>query len=85
MTKLLSCSRWRHSSRLEFELLMRRSGRVVTKEAIEESLYDFADEVGINAIEVQVHRLRKKLSAAGASVNVHTLRGVGYMLADAPA
>lgn len=65
------------------ELLLRRQGRVVPKEAIEESLYAFGEEVSSNSIEVAVHRLRKRLSDAGADVEVHTLRGIGYLLSAA--
>jgi DNA-binding response OmpR family regulator len=64
------------------ELLMRRSGRVVSKSNMEDSLYGFGDEVGSNAVEVLIHRLRKKLAAAQARLEIHTLRGIGYMLAD---
>ncbi len=63
------------------ELLLRRSGRVVSKTDFEESLYAFGEEVGSNAIEVLVHRLRKRLVGCGAQVEIHTLRGIGYMLA----
>lgn len=62
------------------ELLMRRAGRVLTREAIEEHLYGFEEEVGPNATEVNVHRVRKKLAAAGANAEIHTLRGVGYLM-----
>lgn len=62
------------------EMLLRRAGRVVTKDAIEEHLYSFDEPVGSNAVEVNVHRLRRRLAEAGATVEVHTLRGVGYML-----
>lgn len=65
------------------ELLLRRQGNVVTREAIEQGLYSFDTTLGSNAVEVLVHRLRRKLTDAGASVVVHTLRGVGYLL-DAP-
>lgn len=65
------------------ELLLRRQGSVVTREAIEESLYAFDKTIGSNAMEVLVHRLRRKLQEAGATPLVHTLRGVGYMLAGA--
>ena len=64
------------------ELLLRRKGRVVPKDAIEESLYGFDEEATPNAIEVATHRLRKKLENAGATVRIHTLRGVGYLLED---
>jgi DNA-binding response OmpR family regulator len=62
------------------ELLLRRAGRVVTRGAIEEGLYSFDNPLGSNAVEVLVHRLRRKLAEAGASAAVHTLRGVGYLL-----
>jgi DNA-binding response OmpR family regulator len=65
------------------ELLLRRQGNVVTREAIEHGLYSFDTTLGSNAVEVLVHRLRRKLTDAGARVVVHTLRGVGYLL-DAP-
>ncbi|MGI9508874.1 MAG: response regulator transcription factor [Geminicoccaceae bacterium] len=64
------------------ELLLRRKGRVVPKDAIEESLYGFDEEATPNAVEVATHRLRKKLESAGATVRIHTLRGVGYLLED---
>ncbi|MBV8651019.1 MAG: response regulator transcription factor [Alphaproteobacteria bacterium] len=64
------------------ELLMRRSGRVVSKSAIEEGIYAFGEELASNAVEVLVHRLRKRMLRAGATVQLHTLRGVGYLLSD---
>lgn len=66
------------------ELLMRRSGTVITKSAMEEGLYGFGEEVSVNAIEVLVHRLRRKLSGAGAQMEIHTLRGIGYLLMERP-
>lgn len=64
------------------EVMLRRTGRVVTKTALEEAIYGNEDEVSANAIEVLVHRLRKRLVEAGANLTIHTLRGVGYMLSD---
>jgi DNA-binding response OmpR family regulator len=66
------------------ELLMRRSGRVISKADMEESLYGYGDEVGSNAVEVLMHRLRKKLAAAASDLEIHTLRGIGYMLSGTP-
>ncbi|MDA8048667.1 MAG: response regulator [Rhodospirillales bacterium] len=63
------------------ELLLRRVGRVVTRTAIEQGLYSFDNPIGSNAVEVLMHRLRRKLTEAGATAEVHTLRGVGYLLA----
>ena len=65
------------------EHLLRRSGRVVAKSLLESSLYGPAQEVGSNAVEVHVHRLRRHLVETGATVQVHTVRGVGYMIGEA--
>jgi DNA-binding response OmpR family regulator len=64
------------------EILMRRAGRVVPKDVIGESVYGFNEPVSVNSVEVAVHRLRKRLEDAGATVAVHTLRGVGYLMAE---
>ncbi len=60
------------------ELLMDRCGRVVGKDRIAEHLTGLEEEIGQNAVEVYVHRLRKKLEPLG--VSVRTLRGLGYLL-----
>jgi DNA-binding response OmpR family regulator len=60
------------------EILLRRFGRVISKEQMVEQLYSYDKEVSHNAIEVYVHRLRKKI--AGAGVTVRTLYGRGYLL-----
>jgi two-component system OmpR family response regulator len=60
------------------EVLMLRTGRVVNKEQLAEQLYGWDEEVGANAIEVYVHRLRRKLEPAG--VKIRTIRGLGYLL-----
>ena len=60
------------------EALLARFGRVVSKEQLVEQLYSYDEEVSHNAIEVYVHRLRKKL--AGTGVTVRTLYGRGYLL-----
>jgi DNA-binding response OmpR family regulator len=67
-----------------FEYLVRRAGNVVTKRTLEDGLYGFGETGGANSVEVSVHRLRKILDNAGATAEVHTLRGVGYLL-SAPA
>jgi DNA-binding response OmpR family regulator len=67
------------------EHLMRRAGRVVPKTVLEEKLYGIDDELGSNAIPVHVHYLRRKLQDRGATVEIHTVRGVGYLLVDAGA
>ncbi|PXW71567.1 two-component system response regulator QseB [Blastomonas natatoria] len=62
------------------ELLMRRLGTVVVREAIENGLYSFNEPVTPNAVEAIVSRLRRKLEEAGMAGQLHTVRGVGYML-----
>jgi DNA-binding response OmpR family regulator len=64
------------------EILLRRPGKVVSRGAIEEGLYSFNDEVGSNALEVLVSRLRRKLTGLGADISLHTVRGVGYMVME---
>ncbi|MGE5516926.1 MAG: response regulator [Bacteroidota bacterium] len=67
------------------EQLLRRAGRVVPKRALEEGLYGFDDDVSSNTVEVLMSRLRKRLTGTQSGVVIHTLRGVGYMLAEADA
>jgi DNA-binding response OmpR family regulator len=66
------------------EILLRRTGRVVPKAAIEDAIYPYGEEVASNAIEVLVHRLRRRIGDRGANVEIHTVRGGGYMLREAP-
>lgn len=61
------------------EALLRNQGRVISKDRLAECLYDFEQERSANSVETQVHRLRKKLAAAGADVSLRTLRGLGYL------
>ncbi len=61
-----------------FELLLQRPGRVVSKEQLLDHMYGFDQEVSQNAIEVLMHRLRKKIEQYGLSVR--TIRGLGYLL-----
>jgi two-component system OmpR family response regulator/two-component system response regulator QseB len=63
----------------EFDLLrelMLNSGRVLTREQLEQRLYDWDGAVGSNTIEVFIHHLRRKL----APELIRTIRGVGYVL-----
>jgi len=64
------------------EQLMRRAGRVVPKDILESKLYGFDEDVSSNSLEANVSRLRKRLAQVNASVRIHTLRGVGYLLSD---
>lgn len=60
------------------EVLVRRFGRPVSKEQLVEQIYTYDQEVSHNAIEVYVHRLRKKIGTTG--LVVRTLYGRGYAL-----
>jgi len=61
------------------DLLTQRATAVVSKDQIEEALYDFGSEIESNTVEVHISRLRKKLGRDA----IHTLRGVGYRLGSA--
>ena len=60
------------------EVLLQRAGRLVSKDQLVERLCEWGEEVSNNAIEVYIHRLRKKLQSSDASII--TLRGLGYQL-----
>lgn len=61
-----------------FEVLVLRIGRVVSKEDLVAHLVDEGDAINAGAIEVYVHRLRKKLE--DAQILIRTVRGLGYLL-----
>ncbi|MCZ7561304.1 MAG: response regulator transcription factor [Burkholderiaceae bacterium] len=60
------------------EVLMQRMGRLVSKEQIVDHVCEWGDEISLNAIEVYVHRLRRKLE--GCDIRIATVRGLGYCL-----
>jgi two-component system OmpR family response regulator len=60
------------------EVLAARAGRVVSKEALIATVYQWDREVSPNVMEIFVHRLRRKLQDAG--VGIRTIRGLGYLL-----
>jgi len=60
------------------EILLLRAGRLVSKEQLVGHMCGWDEEVSINAIEVYVHRLRKKLEPDGP--RIVTIRGLGYCL-----
>lgn len=62
------------------ELLMTRKQAVTSKEQIIEKLWGFDSEAEYNNVEVYISFLRKKLTFLNASVKIHTIRGVGYVL-----
>lgn len=77
-----------HGTRLELQrrevavltALMRRRGRTVLRETLEEAVYGFDDTIQSNTLDSHVSRLRRKFSNAGAGVEIHTVRGLGYLL-----
>lgn len=66
------------------ELLMRRPGRVIPKTYVEDQLFGLEQPIGSNAVEVSIHRLRRRLQDLSAGVTVHTVRGVGYLISPTP-
>jgi two-component system OmpR family response regulator len=60
------------------ELFLQRPGQLVDKDRFVEHLCEWGEEVSTNAIEVYVHRLRRKLEPGG--VTIATVRGAGYRL-----
>jgi DNA-binding response OmpR family regulator len=61
------------------EVLLRNAGSVVSKAQMLESLCGWEEEVSENAIEVYVHRLRKKVGGTGV-FSIRTVRGLGYLI-----
>jgi two-component system OmpR family response regulator len=62
------------------EVLLARSGRIVSKDSIIQAVVGWGDDLSANAIEVYISRLRAKLEPAG--VRIRTVRGFGYMLEE---
>ncbi len=60
------------------EILLSRAKRLVSKDQLVDHLCGWGEEVSHNAIEVYIHRLRKKLESTG--VSIITVRGLGYCL-----
>jgi two-component system response regulator QseB len=61
-------------------VLMERAGRIVRRDNLEQSIYGLDRGVESNALEVQVHGLRRKLGAQA----IRTVRGIGYMVPRDP-
>jgi len=62
------------------ECLIRNVGLTVSKSAIEQNMYQHAEEFTDNALQVAIHRVRKKLNAQGATISISSIRGIGYLL-----
>src|SRR5450830_768472 len=63
------------------ETLLTRAGRAVSKEKLFDEVFSLGDDAGIDAIDLYIHRVRKKLDMPGPDAAViTTLRGIGYLL-----
>lgn len=62
------------------EVLLRNIGHVVSKSQLLEKMYGWDEDVSENAIEVFIHRLRKKMD--GADVSIRNIRGLGYSIIE---
>lgn len=74
-----------HLTATEFkllELLMRRAGRVVTRQAIVDAVWGPLDEVGENTLDVFISMLRNKVDRGAESKLIQTVRGVGYTMRE---
>jgi DNA-binding response OmpR family regulator len=61
---------------------MRNAGRVLTRTAITEHVWDYDFDSGTNVIDVYVNYLRKKIDAGHEPKLLHTVRGTGYVLRE---
>lgn len=64
------------------EYLLRNKGQVLSREKIENSLWNFDYEGGTNAVDVYIRYLRKKIDEDFSPRLIHTVRGVGYVLKE---
>jgi two-component system OmpR family response regulator len=62
------------------ECLLRASGRVLSRSQIKEYVWDFGFDAPTKVVDLYVHYLRRKLTAAGAPELIETVRGVGYVV-----
>jgi DNA-binding response OmpR family regulator len=62
------------------EVLLRNKEIVLTREKIEQQIYDFGFEGGSNVIDVYIRYLRKKIDQNFEPKLIHTIRGTGYVL-----
>ena len=62
------------------ERLMHRAGKVVSREALIESVWGFDREIEDNTLDAFVRLLRNKIDSHGRPKLIHTVRGVGYMI-----
>lgn len=60
--------------------LVKSRGRTVLRESLEQAVSGFDDEVQSNTLDSHISRLRRKLAEAGVGIEIHAIRGVGYLL-----
>ncbi|WP_434725194.1 response regulator transcription factor [Mesorhizobium sp. RIZ17] len=70
--------------RLVLETLIRRPGRAVMRRTLEEAVYSLDDEIGSNALDAHISRLRRKLEEAAAGIEIRAIRNIGYLLRTLP-
>lgn len=67
------------------EALIARPGRALSKEKLFDEVFALVDDANLDAIELYIHRIRKKLERqAGGNTAIVTLRGIGYLLQERP-
>jgi two-component system response regulator TctD len=66
--------------RAVLQSLLSRAGGVVAKDMLAEAVFGFNEDASTSAIELYVHRVRRKL--AGSGLEIVTLRGIGYALRE---
>jgi two-component system OmpR family response regulator len=70
--------------RLVLETLVRRPGRAVMRSTLEEAVYALDDEIGSNALDAHISRLRRKLEDVAAGIEIRAIRNIGYLLRALP-
>ncbi|PRD55561.1 response regulator transcription factor [Phyllobacterium myrsinacearum] len=68
---------------LVLKSLLARAGKTVLRQTIEEAVYGYGDEIQSNSLDSHVSRLRKRLMASKANIQIHGIRGIGYLLKEA--
>lgn len=64
------------------EVLIRNAGTVMSREKIENGVWNYDYEGGTNVIDVYIRYLRKKIDDGYDTKLIHTVRGVGYILKE---
>ena len=64
------------------EYLLRNKGQVLSREKIENHVWDFDYEGGTNVVDVYIRYLRKKIDEGNPQKLIHTVRGMGYVLRE---